>query len=101
MAVLESGDEIALPDCDTAQVKTIGVRPEDIQIGDGGIAASIFHVEELGETRIAHVRLGNTHELAVRSRGLDADATQAGIKLHFPADRLHLFDREDRRVAGN
>ncbi|MCP5328670.1 MAG: sn-glycerol-3-phosphate ABC transporter ATP-binding protein UgpC [Sinobacteraceae bacterium] len=101
VAVLESGDEIALPDCDTAQVKTIGVRPEDIQIGGGGIAVSIFHVEELGETRIAHVRLGNTHELAVRSRSIDTDATQTWIKLHFPADRLHLFDRDDRRVAGN
>ena len=99
-AVLESGDQIALPSGDTTRVRTIGVRPEDVEIADHGIAASIFHVEELGETRILHLRIrGMQQELAVRSRSFDVGQIGAEIKLRFPIDRLHLFDHEDRRIA--
>lgn len=98
-AVLESGDELALPPCDATQVRTIGVRPEDIEIASDGVAASVFHVEELGETRIVHVRIGNAQELAVRSRSVDAGRIGSDVRLRFPADRLHLFDSQDRRVT--
>ena len=97
-AELESGETLALPACDATRVRTIGVRPEDIGIGDSGIAATVFHVEELGETRIAHVRIGR-QELAIRSRSIDARQVGSVVRLHLPVDRLHLFDEDDRRIA--
>ena len=96
-AVLESGEALSLPACDARRVRTIGVRPEDIGIVDTGIAAAVFHVEELGETRIVHARIGR-QELAIRSRSFDTRQVGSTVRLELPVDRLHLFDDADRRI---
>jgi len=97
-AVLADGSLLPLPPCDSGVVHTVGIRPEDIAIVDDGIAASIVHVEELGETRIVHARLGAGQVLAVRSREIDGSRIGQGIGLHLRAEALHLFDAEDRRI---
>lgn len=98
VATLESGDTLDLPACDSAKVRTIGIRPEDIEIAGQGIPASVFHVEELGETRIVHVRLRDGQLLAIRAREWAAGDAGREVKLALPADRLQLFDQDDRRV---
>src|SRR5690606_7073515 len=103
-AVLESGARVTLPPGDVTQVRTLGIRPEDIGIatdGIGGVSAQVFHVEELGDTRIVHARIGGTQQVAVRSRRFEAGHTGAAIRLLVPIDHIHLFDAHDRRIEAS
>lgn len=106
-AMLRSGNRVALPGgADAlpagagAQPATLGIRPEDIVVAEEGMPATVIHVEDLGEARIVHARLGDGPELAVRMRGNDGRPLVGGtIRLQLPVDRLHLFDAADRRIG--
>jgi len=85
---------------DFGSAATIGIRPEDIEIGAGGIDGEVTMVEELGEARIIHIRLGDGIEIAVRDSGSHHPTSGSSISLRLPDDRLHHFDAEGRRIAG-
>jgi len=99
-AVLAGGDEIALSDGADDRIKTIGIRPEDIIISDNdeGIPATIFLVEELGETRVVHARLKGGQTVTIRSRDTDHEPNESIVRLIIPRERLHLFGRKSRRI---
>ena len=76
---------------------TIGVRPEDVQIGPAGIPARIQHIEDIGAHRLLHCQFG-TGEIVVqesarvdRSRGDD-------LHLSFPRDEISIFDKGGERI---
>ncbi|SDH72213.1 ABC transporter ATP-binding protein [Alloyangia pacifica] len=83
---------------------TLGIRPEHIVIGpaaDGAIGwqGTLRIVERLGGLTNLHVELANGTELVVQTDG--GFEGRAGDRLSLGAERarLHLFDREERRVA--
>jgi multiple sugar transport system ATP-binding protein len=80
--------------------RTVGVRPEDIRIDDAGAPATVLHVEELGEVRILHTRMGEGLQVAVRLHD-SSRRVRAGEVLRLRADpqRLHFFDAQGRRIA--
>ncbi len=100
-AVALPGDEVALPGAaGRRQPAMLGIRPEDILLAKEGLPATVRHVEDLGEARIIHARLGDGAELAVRVRGGDARLPVGStIGLQLPVDRLHLFDAQERRIG--
>ncbi|MGS5088638.1 sn-glycerol-3-phosphate ABC transporter ATP-binding protein UgpC [Hydrogenophaga sp. A37] len=70
----------------------LGVRPEHLDIGDGGWAVQIEAVEMLGAERLVYARLGD-ESLVIRIHE-DQGAPALGATIHVQprADRLHWFD---------
>jgi multiple sugar transport system ATP-binding protein len=87
-----------LPLSDGAKV-TLGIRPEHVLMGDGGagLAADVELVEPTGFGIILHLAL---HGLPFKIFTLNRDALKAGPKVNvaFPAQYLHVFDAEGKRV---
>ncbi len=97
-ALLASGERIPLPQGDWGKAASVGIRPEDIEIGQEGLPATVEMVEELGETRIVHARLSDGEELAIRSRELSEEDRNSKIRITFAPERLHLFGKDGRRL---
>ncbi len=97
-AILPAGARLALPAGNLSTPLTIGIRPEDIAIGESGLPVEVALVEELGETRIVHARLKDGTELALRSRALGNADRGSTIRLDLPAEKLHLFGGDGRRL---
>jgi len=77
-----------------------GIRPEDMTalVGDGPLGGTIEEVEELGETRILHVRLGAGDLVAVRDRALTEPKIGQQVHVSFEPGRVHRFDGNGRRI---
>ena len=76
------------------QLKTgqlLGVRPEDIQIGNDGIDAIVEGVEYLGADSIVACRSG-TESMAVRVPRSAGYAAGAAVKLSWNPSAAHYFD---------
>ena len=74
----------------------MGIRPEDITIGDDGVAGEIYSVEPLGRDDLIDVRAGEIDILAL------ADPTQnlkygQNVKLNFNLDKVQFFHPETER----
>ena len=70
----------------------LGVRPEHLDIGDGGWAVQIEAVEMLGAERLVYARLG-AESLVIRiHEDQGAPVVGATIRVQPRADRLHWFD---------
>ncbi len=83
---------------DFGAAATIGIRPEDVEIGTGGIEGEVTMVEELGEARIVHVRLADGTAIAVRDTSTNEPAIGTTIPLQLPREKLHLFDVDGKRI---
>ncbi len=76
---------------------TLGVRPEHVGVGDGGMSAAVLAVERLGGETHCHVGLADGQRMLVR---LDGDVpVQAGesLPLVLHGETVHLFDADGRR----
>jgi sn-glycerol 3-phosphate transport system ATP-binding protein len=79
---------------------TIGIRPEEIQIGDSlqpaGLDLEVELVEELGTGQVLYGRSGGIELIVLRPNGsMQTDpATRAGdrLPLRIPRAAVHLFD---------
>jgi multiple sugar transport system ATP-binding protein len=71
---------------------TLGVRPGDWRLADGGLAATVELVEELGDSRIVNLRLGGQAVKLKTDRALDLREDQT-VRLGCAVDTMHLFDR--------
>jgi sn-glycerol 3-phosphate transport system ATP-binding protein len=70
----------------------LGVRPEHLDIGDGGWAVQIEAVEMLGAERLVYARLG-AESLVIRiHEDQGAPVVGATIRVQPRTDRLHWFD---------
>ncbi len=83
---------------------TLGIRPEHIAIGPAVGGAIGWHgtlriVERLGGLTNLHVELANGTELVVQTDGGFEGRAGDSLSLCAERARLHLFDREERRVA--
>ena len=77
----------------TGPTIVIGVRPEDFELAESGIAATVTIVEELGADTIVYAEAdtaGGTIELVARIRG--GASPRAGDGIHLLASRSYAFD---------
>ena len=71
---------------------TLGVRPGDLKITDSGLAAEVELVEELGDSRIAILHVGEQRVKLKTDNPIDLREGQV-VHLGFAAAAAHLFDR--------
>jgi multiple sugar transport system ATP-binding protein len=81
-----------LPNPGDARAVTLGVRPGDWRIESSGLDATVELVEELGDSRIVNLRLGEQAVKLKTDRALDLREHQA-VRLGCAPGTMHLFDR--------
>ncbi len=72
---------------------TLGVRPGDLRIAPSGLAAEVELVEELGDSRIAVLHVGDQRVKLKTDSPIELREGQA-VHLGFAANAAHLFDRD-------
>lgn len=94
----EGGIRVKLPE-DFIKYKgkriTLGIRPEDISIGKGGVWGKVELVENLGNLLYIHIRIGK--EMVV-VQGKRVYSTGERVRVDFDFKNVHLFDERGRRV---
>jgi multiple sugar transport system ATP-binding protein len=75
-----------------ARAVTLGVRPGDWRIEGSGLDATVELVEELGDSRIVNLRLGEQAVKLKTDRALDLREDEA-VRLGCAPGTMHLFDR--------
>jgi ABC-type sugar transport system ATPase subunit len=80
---------------------TAGVRPEAVAVepGDGGVRATVEHLENLGHETLAHVQVEGAGRLIARVPGMASCAKGDAVGLRLDPARLYLFGA-DGRVLG-
>ncbi|MGE0805640.1 MAG: ABC transporter ATP-binding protein [Burkholderiaceae bacterium] len=111
-AVLPGGQPLALPLAAATALRgpvTVGIRPDELRLlpreaatepSHAGVAldGTIVRVEELGESRLVHVRLAGETVLVARDRGAARPERGAAVRLYSDPGHWHLFDAQGRRV---
>jgi len=72
-----------------------GVRPEDLTVTDGEflIEGTVSYVEELGDTSLVYLEVGNSSDgVVVKIAGIVEYAKGEVLKLNASKNKLHLFD---------
>jgi sn-glycerol 3-phosphate transport system ATP-binding protein len=75
----------------------LGVRPEDLALGEGPWVGTVDLVEHLGPERYVHVRIGDT--MVVVRAGREGVETR-GAEVRLAPRRVHLF-RDGTRASGS
>ena len=78
---------------------TIGIRPSHIRLADSGLSARLFLSENLGETMLLYLHVGE-RLIKVRLPELRHFADNQAIHLAFEPDHVHLFDLQNGRRIG-
>ncbi len=86
---------------DRYKAKTLGVRPEHIEIAGGknAWAGTVLLTEHLGSDSFLHVDAGDAGRLVVRAPGEYAGKPGDKISLKPVADRLYRFDDAGKAIA--
>jgi multiple sugar transport system ATP-binding protein len=100
LAVDNSTVCVPAPSCGNLPTEfLLGIRPEDVKLGDGGqFAGKVILIEPLGVETIVHVRAGEQDFLSIVPGavpyGIDAD-------IHFDVarERLHFFGLDGVRIT--
>ncbi|PCE34288.1 ABC transporter ATP-binding protein [Burkholderia ubonensis] len=78
---------------------TLGIRPEHVRVGAGGVTGEVAHVEQMGE----HTYLYLDTPLSAQPIVAKTDAGDARIgdrlRVELPAGALHLFHPDGRAAA--
>jgi multiple sugar transport system ATP-binding protein len=87
---------------------TAGIRPEDLQIApgaakDGGLAAVVEHVENLGHESLVHLRLTGEEKpgeslLIARLGGMWQAAKGEQLQVEIDPNRIHLFGEDGAAI---
>jgi sn-glycerol 3-phosphate transport system ATP-binding protein len=77
---------------------TLGIRPEHLSPGSGGLTINLELLEPLGSETVAHGKLPDGTELTARLPG--EVTTEGPLNLILPLEHLHLFDAATgKRIA--
>ena len=79
--------------------KTIGIRPECITLGEGGLPAKVTHVERLGGDTNALVATESGERLTVRFFGQNPIKVGESVHLKWSDSDAMTFDAEGKRIA--
>lgn len=88
-------EDVAKKVCNRAQSRDVllGIRPEDITIGRGEIQGEIYVVEPLGRDTLVTLNIGGETIKVIAPPGFKASPSEQ-VKLAFPMEKAHLFDKE-------
>jgi sn-glycerol 3-phosphate transport system ATP-binding protein len=91
-ATLGNGQALPMPGRmgDEGRKLTLGIRPEHLRPGGGGLQASIELVEPLGSESVLHGRLPDGTPITARLPG--AVHADGAMGLVIPPEQLHVFD---------
>ena len=77
----------------TQNCHTLGIRPEHIQVGDGGIwSGEVVHVENLGSDTFLFLEIGSQEPLVVRQEGKVQVPIGTRLTVSPNQDDIHRFD---------
>jgi multiple sugar transport system ATP-binding protein len=93
-AAVAGGARLPLPDA-----HTIGIRPEHASVAaDGPLRVRVTQVEQLGGSSLLHGRIADDLPFEIVLQGQTEVRRGDTIGVALPADRLHSFDRDGRRL---
>ena len=76
----------------------VGIRPEHIPLGSEGagtgVAASLQHIERLGDSSLLYVQIPGQPIATVKVEGSASLAAGSALTLRLIPDQLHLFDSQ-------
>jgi sn-glycerol 3-phosphate transport system ATP-binding protein len=78
----------------------LGVRPEQVEIGDAGLPARIVTVDYLGGETVLRLHLGG-QDLFARSNGWSRRKPGNRVCVSWSPDAAHLFDEKGFRRDGH
>ena len=87
---LATGQRIDLPGAQAGGAVTLGVRPENVGLLEGGIPLAVELVEPLGSETLVHGRMADGTAMLCKLQGAVAVAERVEVGLDPGA--LHLFD---------
>ncbi|PAK13167.1 ABC transporter ATP-binding protein [Burkholderia ubonensis] len=78
---------------------TLGIRPEHVRVGAGGVTGEVAHVEQMGEHTYLYLDTPLSMQPIVAKT--DADGARIGdrLRVELPAGALHLFHPDGRAAA--
>ncbi len=88
---------VKLPDLDIEGEVVLGVRPEDVIIGEGNLKAEVYVVEPLGREQLITLAMGDVHVKAVAPLSLEVKMGQK-VRISFNVNKVHLFDKRTERL---
>ena len=95
---LEGGVSLPMPAAgDGVKARTYGIRPEDLDLSDSGIPATVLTVEPTGAETHLLVRIGTQTAVVVLHRRVDLKPDQQ-IHLSPKNQKIHLFSAEGNRI---
>jgi multiple sugar transport system ATP-binding protein len=93
-AAVAGGARLPVPDA-----HTIGIRPEHAGVAaDGPLRVRVTQVEQLGGSSLLHGRIADDLPFEIVLQGQTEVRRGDTIGVALPADRLHSFDRDGRRL---
>ncbi|MBB3407558.1 multiple sugar transport system ATP-binding protein [Rhizobium sp. BK316] len=94
---IKGGVSLPLPAETDKAACTYGIRPEDLEVADAGIPATVLTVEPTGAETHLCVRLGNQTAAIVLHRRMDF---RPGEEIHLApkSGKIHLFSAAGRRI---
>lgn len=81
---------------------TVGIRPEQVEIGEGGEATArgtVTLVEYLGSEIFLYVRLPSGQMILVEAAGKASHKIGENLPLLIASDNVHVFDAKGQRVS--
>ena len=75
---------------------TLGIRPEDIALG-GEVESVIEVIETLGNEVLLHLRIGN-ETVTARLPSTMGKKMGEKLKVSFPPEKIHLFDKDTEKA---
>jgi ABC-type sugar transport system ATPase subunit len=91
---------VAAPGRKSGEKVTLGIRPEHlVHDPKGPIKASIFNLEQLGDSHLAYGRLADGSQVLMRGAGQTDAKPDDVIKLSADRTLFHLFDEAGLRIS--
>ena len=96
-----SGSSYRVPAHDYAGDVSLGIRPEDLILGDGdaSLEAEVLLVEPLGGESLVHLNVGGGRSIVVKAQGKPDIRAGTVIRVGWKHERAHLFGKDERTLS--
>ena len=95
---IDGGATLPLPtEAGNREARTYGIRPEDLDIAEAGIPATVLTVEPTGAETHLSVRIGTQTVTVVLHRRVDLRPDKS-LHLVPKSGKIHLFSSEGSRI---
>jgi multiple sugar transport system ATP-binding protein len=96
-----SGGSYRLPAHDYAGDISLGIRPEDLILGEGDMTleAEVLLVEPLGGESLVHLNVGGGRSIVAKAQGKPDIRAGAVTRVGWKHARAHLFGKDERTLT--